>query len=145
VPAPATNFVDFGVVQIHDSTSKKISVANAGKFSFEYSWVPENASPALTLLGGKMNGSLAKGTTTDFTLTFTPLAETVIDGSAYTLQVAGKYEYRIHPRGIGAQPALRFSFMRYDFGPCFLTSPGGTTVVEEVRLCVLIPPGSACC
>jgi hydrocephalus-inducing protein len=35
---------------------------------------------------------------------------------------------------MGVQPALRFSFMQHDFGPCFVTSPGGSTIVEEATL-----------
>ena len=48
--------------------------------------------------------------------------------------VAGKYTYNIFPRGSGVKPALRFSTMNHDFGPCFITSPGGSTVIEEMQL-----------
>merc|ERR1719223_1095807 len=51
--------------------------------------------------------------------------------------VAGKYTYNIFCRGSGVKPAVRFSFMQYDFGPCFVTSPGGTTVIETALLRVV--------
>ena len=48
--------------------------------------------------------------------------------------VAGKYTYNISTRGSGVHPALKFSFMHHDFGPCFVTSLGGLTVVEDTVL-----------
>lgn len=32
---------------------------------------------------------------------------------------------------------MRFSFMHYNFGPCFITSPGGSTVIEETVLSIV--------
>jgi hypothetical protein len=133
-PAPSVNYADFGAVQVLDSISKKLSVLNSGKYNFDYVWNTESAGNMLTLSGGKMGGTLHKGQEMSYTLSFAPTREVSLDGSMLSFTVAGKYVYNIFGRGTGVTPALRFSFMHYDFGACFVTSPGGSTVVEEVVL-----------
>ena len=133
-PAPSVNYVDFGAVQIHDTIKKKITVSNNGKYNFDYLWDTEAMGHMLVLSGGKMGGTLQKGGLMEYLLTFSPQREGSLDGSTITFTVAGKYAYTLAPRGSGVTPALRFSFMQYDFNTCFVTSPGGSTVVEEAIL-----------
>lgn len=134
LPAPITNIADFGAVQILDSISKTISVTNNGKFNFDYLWSIDSISPMLSLSGGKMGGTLLKGEELSYKIGFSPQSEESVDGSVMTFTVAGKYVYNILCRGQGVKPALRFSSMNFNFGPCFITSPGGSTVVEEQLL-----------
>jgi len=136
-PIPTTNIADFGAVQILDTISKTITVVNNGKFNFDYLWNIEALSPFLTLSGGKMGGTLLKGDEITYKLKFAPQNEDSLDGSMMSFTVAGKYVYSILCRGQGVKPALRFSSMNFDFGPCFVTSPGGSTVVEELLLRVM--------
>jgi hydrocephalus-inducing protein len=133
-PAPAVNYADFGAVQVLDSITKKLTVLNSGKYNFDYIWDTEQSGNMLTLSGGKMGGTLQKGQEVNYSLTFAPSRECSIDGTMLTFTVAGKYVYTIFGRGSGVTPALRFSFMHYDFNSCFVTSPGGSTVVEEAVL-----------
>lgn len=133
-PLPAINVADFGSVQVLDSLTKSISILNAGKFNFDYSWNIDGIGNMLTLSGGKLNGTLLKGEELNYKLTFAPQREGSLDGSVLKFTVAGKYIYQVLPQGIAVKPALRFSFMRHDFGPCFITSPGGNTVIEEIVL-----------
>ena len=136
-PAPATNYADFGAVQVLDSVSKTLIVTNNGKYNFDYNWetdVDVMNSSNLTLLGGKMGGTLHKGGQMEYNITFAPVREVNIDGAMVTFIVAGKYVYNIMVKGSGVQPAVRFSFNHFDFGSCFITSPGGSTVVEETSL-----------
>eukprot|EP01034_Spumella_vulgaris_P022205 gene22205-28319_t len=133
-PAPATNYADFGSVQVLDTVSKTVSVTNSGKYNFDYVWDIDSLSSMLALTGGKMGGTLLKGEEVTYKITFAPQREGSLDGSIMSFTVAGKYVYNILARGSGVKPALRFSFMQYDFGPCFITSPGGSTVVEETVL-----------
>ena len=130
-PSPAVNYADFGSVQVLDTLSKTITVSNNGKYNFDYLWDTENIGAATTLAGGKYGGTLHKGETMSYTLTFAPQKEMSLDGSLLAFTVAGKYTYELYCRGSAVSPALRFSFMQHDFGPCFVTSPGGSTVVEE--------------
>ena len=133
-PSPSVNYVDFGAVQVHDTIKKKISVSNNGKYNFDYLWDTEAMGNMLVLSGGKMGGTLQKGGLMEYLLTFSPQREGSLDGSTITFTVAGKYAYTLAPRGSGVTPALRFSFMQYDFNTCFVTSPGGSTVIEEAIL-----------
>lgn len=133
-PTPFTNYADFGVVQVLDSVSKILTVTNNGKYNFDYIWDTESMDSTLALTGGKLGGTLHKGEESSYKLTFAPQKESVLNGSMLSFTVAGKYTYNIVARGNAVEPALRFSFMQYDFGPCFVTSPGGSTVIEEVLL-----------
>jgi hydrocephalus-inducing protein len=136
-PAPAMNYADFGAVQVLDSISKTFIVTNNGKFNFDYSWendVDVMMQSMLSLGGGKSGGTLHKGEKISYTITFAPTKETNIDGVVMSFVVAGKYVYNVMVKGSGVQPAIRFSFMHFDFGPCFVTSPGGNTVIEETTL-----------
>jgi hypothetical protein len=135
-PLPAMNIADFGTVQVLDSLTKNITVLNAGKYNFDYSWNLDRLGNMLTLSGGKLNGTLLKGEELSYKLTFAPQMEGNLEtlSNSLTFTVAGKYTYQILPRGIAIKPALKFSFMNHDFGDCFITSPGGLTVVEEQLL-----------
>jgi hydrocephalus-inducing protein len=132
--APATNYVDFGAVQVYDTVMKKLSVTNSGKYNFDYLWEIDQMGAMLSLSGGKMGGTLQKGGFMEYQITFSPQKEVSLGGSGLSFTVAGKYTYNLSPMGMGVQPALRFSFMQHDFGPCYVTSPGGSTVVEEAVL-----------
>ena len=133
-PAPVVNYADFGSVRVLDSVTKLLTVLNHGKYNFDYLWDIEAMTDVLTLSGGRTGGTLHKGESAEYKITFAPTRECSLDGSMLSITVAGKYIYNIVARGGGVQPALRFSFMHYDFGPCFITSPGGATVVEETLL-----------
>ena len=136
-PAPHVNYADFGVVQVLDTVTKTFLVTNNGKYNFDYNWrtdVDEMANSCLSLSGGKYEGTLQKGVKMEYSIAFAPQKEVSIDGAMLSFTVAGKYVYNIIAKGSGVQPAVRFSFMYHDFGPCFITSPGGNTVIEETIL-----------
>jgi len=128
------NYADFGAVQVLDTLSKTITVTNNGKYNYDYIWDTESMGNMCSLSGGRMSGTQHKGEEMTYTITFAPQREASLDGALISLTVAGKYTYDIYLRGSAVQPALRFSFMHYDFGACFVTSPGGSTVVEEATL-----------
>jgi hydrocephalus-inducing protein len=132
--APAVNHVDFGTVQVHDKVTKKIFFSNSGKHNFDYIWNAEHLGSMVSLTGSELGGTLQKGVNLDYSLSFCPIKESSLEGSVTSLCIAGKVMYNICTRGVGVSPALRFSFMHYDFGSCFATSPGGSTVVETVIL-----------
>lgn len=133
-PAPAVNALDFGTVQLRESTSKKMIVTNTGKFNFDYAWDTDFVGSLINISGNRLGGTLKKGEEISFDIAFAPQREEEISSALLKFVVAGKYTYRILPRGVGVLPALRFSCMNYDFGPCFVTSPGGSLVTEEMLL-----------
>eukprot|EP01041_Mallomonas_annulata_P003640 gene3640-7257_t len=133
-PAPAVNYLDFGAVQVLDTVSRSMTVLNAGKYNFDYIWDTDAMGGNISLSGGKLCGTLQKAGELSYHILFSPHKETNLDGAMLSFTVAGKYTYNIVARGSGVKPALRFSFLHHDFGPCFITSPGGSTVVEETLL-----------
>jgi hydrocephalus-inducing protein len=134
-PAPSLNYIDFGSVQVYDNLSKNITVSNTGKYNFDYVWETDKMNNGiLSLSGGKIRGTLHKGEEMSYKVTFAPQNEINLGDSIITFNVAGKYIYNLVPKGSGVKPALQFSFMQFDFGPCFVTSPGGQTIVEETVL-----------
>jgi hydrocephalus-inducing protein len=133
-PSPAVNYADFGAVQVLDQVKTKLIVTNNGKYNFDFLWDVDGMHEFLSLTGGKMSGTLHKGEEGMYTVTYAPMTEGGLDQCRMSFTVAGKYTYTILPRGTAMTPALRFSFMHHDFGPCFVTAPGGSTVVEETTL-----------
>lgn len=136
-PHPAVNYADFGAVQILDSVSKALTLHNNGKFNFDYACEIDEADRSggmMTVSGARLGGTLLKGEELKYQLAFAPTRESTIDGATVKLTIAGKYIYNVVARGSGVKPALRFSFLHHDFGECFVTSPGGTPVIEEAML-----------
>ena len=111
-----------------------MTVSNSGKYNFDYVWNLESIGSTVSVTGGKMGGTLQKSGYIEYQITFSPQKECSLEGSYFSFTVAGKYIYNISCKGIAVHPALKFSFMNYDFGSCFITSPGGTTVVEQIIL-----------
>lgn len=135
-PHPAVNYADFGSVQVLDSMTTKITATNNGKYNFDYVWDLDRMDAEVSLSGGKMGGTLHKAEACKYDIVWSPKREGGLD-SRMSFAVAGKYVYNIIHRGTAMKPALRFSFMQYDFGPCFVTQPGGAPVVEETSLMLI--------
>ena len=133
-PSPSVSTLDFGTVQVRESTSKKFIVTNTGKYNFDYIWETDFVGTMINVSGGKLGGTLKKGEEISYEITFAPLEEKSVPNMTLNFVVAGKYIYRILPRGVGVAPALKFSFLSFDFGNCFITSPGGDLVMEETTL-----------
>ena len=134
LPSPYLNILDFGAVQINESTIRTLSILNNGLFNFDYSWNLDQSGSTVSLKKGKMNGNLLPGISTEHSLTFSPLKEMLLEGSLMVITIAGKYNYNISIKGMGVQHALRFYSTNFDFGNCFITSPGGSVIVETLLL-----------
>uniref|UniRef100_A0A7S2QVW6 MSP domain-containing protein n=2 Tax=Triparma pacifica TaxID=91992 RepID=A0A7S2QVW6_9STRA len=130
------NFVDFGNVHLNEKLVKKLSVSNTGKFNVDYSWSKNKNNPMLQILGGKSHGSLKKGERLEFTLEFSPVTETMLDGIELVCTIAGRYDYVFQIGGSGVRPNLHFSFTQFDFGARFITAPGAALEPAESVLLV---------
>ena len=130
------NFVDFGNVHLNEKLVKKLSVSNTGKFNVDYSWSKNKNNPMLQILGGKSHGSLKKGERLEFTLEFSPVTETLLDGIELVCTIAGRYDYVFQIGGSGVRPNLHFSFTQFDFGARFITAPGAALEPAESVLLV---------
>ena len=134
---PAVNILDFGSVKLREATTRKLLMKNVGKFNFEYSWENDFIGSSIGVNGAPLGGTLKKGEELEYQISFSPTREEEIRNTILTFTIAGKYTYRILPRGVGIEPALRFSFMSYDFDACFITSPGGDLITEVTVLQLL--------
>jgi hydrocephalus-inducing protein len=134
LPSPYLNILDFGAVQINESTMKSISVFNNGHYNFDYVWNLDQSGSTVYLNKGKMSGNLSAGVTAEHSLTFAPLKEMLLESCLLGITIAGKHHYNIAAKGMGIQPAIRFSSTNFDFGACFITSPGGSVLVETLVL-----------
>lgn len=147
-PMPSINYADFGLIQVLDSIEKKVKLANNGKYTFDYVWdlsgLSSNrvsstktsgggVSSMISLQNGKLEGSMNKSEEILYKLTFSPTREVNLEGYSLSFK-CGKLIYTVMLLGRSVQPALKFSFMNYNFGNCFITSPGGNTVIEEAIL-----------
>ena len=133
MPAPAINHVDFGSVHLNEGVTKKVTVLTAGKCPVDYLFDRNTKTPLLRLTGGTTGGT-CKNDRVELNLVFNPVSATTLDGMVLTCTIAGRLEYRLHVAGRGVAPALHFSFVRYDFGPCFINKPGVPPIAEETVL-----------
>ena len=81
-------------------------------------------------------GNLKQGERIVFDLEFSPLAETILDGTSITVTIAGRYDYVFNLAGQGVKPALHFSFVKHNFGASFITAPGALLEPSEEILVV---------
>jgi len=139
LPSPAVNHVEFGSMFLNESRTKRVVLANQGRFNFDYLWVRNKRAselgPMLEVKGAQLGGTVRKGDSVEVAWTFRPVnAEVDLEGCEFTCTVAGKLDYTVRLRGKGVKPALHFSFVKHDFGPCFTTPPGAPPVEELTTL-----------
>jgi len=142
--APASNVLDFGMVHLNERAVRKLTLANTGKFNFDYLWErPSGTTPMLQITGGKLGGSIRKGEKLELEVEFRPVGEVALDGTKLTCTVAGRDDYVLSVFGRGVRPGLQFSFTKHDFGPCFITPPGAPPLAERRVLQVTNRSGEA--
>ncbi|KAG5176525.1 hypothetical protein JKP88DRAFT_256749 [Tribonema minus] len=84
-----------------------------------------------------LNGTVRRGERLELALEFAPLSEAALDGGGElvcALAMSARHTYVLRLAGRGAHPGLRFSFLRHDFGPCFVTPPGEPPAAETAVL-----------
>ncbi|KNC50959.1 hydrocephalus inducing isoform b [Thecamonas trahens ATCC 50062] len=121
----AGNMVDFGRIQISERASRKLVVVNAGSTNLDFKWaLPpeyENAGvlsiePALGIVGRESRTEclLTLGAESEVALKRVKVYCKVTNGKTYPLLVSGAVR----------RPALKFSVLHHDFGPCVLHRVG---------------------
>lgn len=133
-PMPASNYCDFGLVQVFETATRSISISNQGKYTFDYEWEFKNLKSSIMLTEGKITNNVVRGASQIHVITFAPQYEETVDGCLFVLTVAGHFQYNIIVRGKSVAPALKFSFLHFDFGSCFVTKDDGDVITEETIL-----------
>ena len=127
----ALNYVDFGHVHVNDCAVKRVVVSNSGKFNIDFNW-SKAANPQFIVEPAK--GLVKRGEYTVCTVSFRPVAECLVESLHLSCVVAGSRHYRLSVAGQGARPALNFSFLQHDFGPCFTPARGAAPIATEMIL-----------
>ena len=143
LPTPAINYLDFGIVQVYDTTSRSIKITNHGKYTFDYSYnnTFQNLKSSIVLTKGQNSDTLSKNNTHEHIITYTPKTEennTTNNNdnnnnanNKITLTI-GKYVYNIIILSKSIKPAIKFSTLTYNFGPCFIpTTDSDTTTTTN--------------
>jgi hypothetical protein len=125
------NFVDFGHVHINDIARKKIVIHNAGKFNTDFTFTrPTNPQVKIS----PRTGTVKIGERFPCELTFHPITTAPVSNLTLAVTVAGTHSYDMSVSGVGAKPMLDFSFVQYDFGPCFVPVRGAAPMQEHAVL-----------
>jgi hypothetical protein len=126
-----TNYVDFGSMQVNEVVTKKLFITNSGKFNYDFKWAPTR-NPMIYIKPDQ--GTVPKGGKIECALTFHPKTELSFDAHEISCLVAGDRNYNLSLSASASQPALQFSFLETDFGPCFINAPGTQVQVHEAIL-----------
>jgi len=111
------NALEFGSVHIHERRCKQIIINNTGSFAFDFQWnLPVNRFVTITPLAG--NVMQAGRAVCD--VTFHTKVEAALDSLLAACTIANTMKYSFELSGRGRKPALDFSFLKYDFGKCFI-------------------------
>ena len=125
------NFVDFGHVHINDIARKKIVIHNAGKFNTDFTFTrPTNPQVKIS----PRTGTVKIGERFPCEMTFHPITTAPVSNLTLAVTVAGTHSYDMSVSGVGAKPMLDFSFVQYDFGPCFVPVRGAAPMQEHAVL-----------
>ena len=125
------NFVDFGHVHINDVARKKIIIHNSGKFNTDFKFT-RMTNPQMKII--PRQGTVKIGERFPCELTFHPISEKPVANLPLSVTVAGTHTYQMSVSGVGAKPMLDFSFVQYDFGPCFVPVRGAVPMQERAML-----------
>ncbi|XP_078688637.1 hydrocephalus-inducing protein-like [Branchiostoma floridae x Branchiostoma belcheri] len=118
------NQVNFGQVQIYEKAVRTIHIVNNGKFTFDFNWTKEQQRNPETVIITPETGSVPVGAHKKCMLTFCPTTRMSLQDCQLALQITNGPTYDLKALGAGVTPGLHFSFLNYDFGPCFVHHAG---------------------
>lgn len=131
-----SNRVDFGYVHVNDHVHREIVIRNDGTFNFDYSWtVPENMHRNAIALS-PLKGVVACGEEVRCQFSFHPRMEMQLAEDAFCCTIAGDKLYKVLLSGQACKPSVSFSFLQFDFGPCFVAESGMSFPEEKTHLVI---------
>ncbi|CAB3998552.1 Hypothetical predicted protein [Paramuricea clavata] len=124
------NRIQFAEVEINERALRQLFVINSGKFNFDFTWDLQNKSklrhknnkPVVSI--GPQKGTVSRNSRKRCMLTFCPPGKCTLQNCTLMLKITNGPTYNIEITGSGIRPSLKFSFNRFDFGPCFLYRAG---------------------
>lgn len=130
--AEGINYVEFGHVHVNERAVKEVIITNTGKVNFDFNWRMAKRNPMVTIKPEV--GKVPKGGRVACKLEFHPVDDVNVDSLPLVCTVAGDRVYQLSVSGVGARPALSFSFVEHDFGPCFVPSTPGAPAHPETAI-----------
>ncbi|XP_033116735.1 hydrocephalus-inducing protein homolog isoform X2 [Anneissia japonica] len=122
------NEINFGEIEVNEKAVRSLFIINTGKFNFDFEWIlTSRKKSARYLLINPENGSVVCNDRKRCVLAFKPTSTMVLSGIELLLKVANGPTFPINVVGSGVAPSLHFSFIRHDFGPCFIHRAGMPT------------------
>ena len=118
--------VDFGLVHVNDKIIRQLQITNSGRFNYDVS-LTLKVPPGVRMPPVAVTPELAtvkKNERLMCQLAYSPTSEAPLpQGLALHVQVTNGRSYTLQLLGRGRRPKLNFSFMKHDFGPCFVVTP----------------------
>lgn len=135
------NHLNMGQVQVNDTRTRKIVITNNGKFPFDFSWkLLKNALLSVTpgdghLIDRSLNatdlGTVTRGESVECCIEFKPKRIIVVEDFKLSCKITNGNTYNFNVSAKAFKPALEFSFLQCDFGPCFLQTAAAPPMVSS--------------
>ncbi|XP_074644164.1 hydrocephalus-inducing protein homolog [Tubulanus polymorphus] len=130
------NEINFGEVEINESSTRNLYVINNGKFNFDFKWElnERNGKRQSMVTIDPVEHAVNKGEREKCILSFCPTSKASLKGCELKLKVSNGPTYNMAVLGHGVSPGLHFTFQSYNFGPCFVYRAGMPTPTAVLQL-----------
>lgn len=125
--------LDFNDIFINERKTKIITVSNSGDFNFDFA-IKKSQFSYITIT--PENATVLKNEKVDIEVAFSPITEYKLNPKAhhFNLHIVSGPSYHFKFAGSARKPNVAFSFVDYDFGPCYvLKQPLARTAILEIR------------
>eukprot|EP00727_Mastigamoeba_balamuthi_P008832 m51a1_g4571 putative hydrocephalus-inducing protein homolog (4443) ;mRNA; f:139753-155829 len=117
-----SNTLDFGQVQVNDKCIKTIAIRNGCRFPIDFKWEFPNSSPYIAI--SPLLGSVEGGGSGVVKLVYSPTKVGQLKDCRVACRITNGPRYLVDLVARAVRPLISFSFMSFDFGPCFLYRKG---------------------
>ena len=127
------HFLDFGDIFINEKKTRTITVSNSGDFNFDFA-IKKSQFSYITIT--PENATVLKNEKVNIEVTFGPIGEYKLNpkNHYFNLHIVSGPTYHFRLTGSARKPNVEFSFLEYDFGPCYvLKQPLAKTAMLEIR------------
>ncbi|CAF0784494.1 unnamed protein product [Didymodactylos carnosus] len=130
------NELRFDSIVLNEISSRTFEIINRGKYSFDYEWTfSNNENDDNLFLLTPMTGNVQCSQRTNCLLEFRPKTkEHRFVQRQLQMKVVNGPTYQICLVGHSTVPNVQFSFLNYDFGPCFLYKAGMPEYSVELEI-----------
>ncbi|CAF3321831.1 unnamed protein product [Rotaria socialis] len=121
-----TNEIHFDDVLIGNIASRQIQISNDGKYAFDFNWFSDNEQELTPFSMAPMKGTISNSQKQTCLITFEPRTRehrALIQRSLH-LNIVNGLKYDLSLIGKTTTPNIEFSFLSFNFGPCFVYRAG---------------------